>query len=58
MENNFINQNKINESEFASQTGSQQKPIQVENVKYEVRVGRYSWQFIFALTLAKFSILA
>ena len=57
MDTNLPNQDKVEQSAPPSQTGSPQKPIQVENVQYNVRVGKFFSRVGLAFTIASASLI-
>ena len=57
MDTNFPNQDGTNQPGPSSQTGSPQKPIQVENVQYNVRVGKFFSRVGFAFVVASTSLI-
>jgi len=57
MDTNFPGQDKVEQSAPPSQTGSPQKPIQVENVQYNVRVGKFFSRVGLAFTVASVSLI-
>jgi hypothetical protein len=57
MDSNFQNQNNVQQSGPVSQTSSPQQPIQVENVQYNVQVGKFFSRVGFAFTVANASLM-
>jgi hypothetical protein len=56
MDTNFSGRDPVNKTVF-SQTGSSQKPVQVENVQYNVQVGKFLSRVGFAFIIASASLI-